>query len=89
MWTLQLGISELCFALGECKSVFNAVAVLYYISCWDIVGMLLGFCWDDHSWSQNRWDGSQLSPSQTPTIQIFLTQYYFCTKMKCFESHDI
>ena len=29
--------------------------------------MLLGFCWDDHSRSQNRWDGSQLSPSQTPT----------------------
>ena len=21
-------------------------AVLYYISCWDIVGILLGFCWD-------------------------------------------
>ena len=27
---------------------------------------LLGFCWDDHSRPQNRWDGSQLSPSQTP-----------------------
>ena len=27
---------------------------------------LLGFCWDGHSRPQNRWDGSQLSPSQTP-----------------------
>ena len=28
---------------------------------------LLGFCWDGHSGPQNCWDGSQLSPSQTPT----------------------
>ena len=31
---------------------------------------LLGFCWNDHSRPQNRWDGSQ---------------YYFNTKMKLFE----
>ena len=29
---------------------------------------LLGFCWDDHSRPHIRWDGSQQSPSQTPTI---------------------
>ena len=45
---------------------------------------LLGFCWDDHSRTQNCWDGSQQSPSQTPTIEILLTQYYFNTKMKLF-----
>ena len=26
---------------------------------------LLGFCWDGHARPQNRWDGSQLSPSKT------------------------
>ena len=52
------------------------------------VHLLEGWEWDE---VRNGWDGSHLSPSQTPNNQPshFLTHHYFCTEKECIHTnHD-
>ena len=53
---------------GESHRNPSSILILFLIQTpgWGsfVLHLLLGFCWDQ---DRNRWDGSQLLPSQTPT----------------------